>query len=75
MRIDLTKCTADMLVDQAELEARKAALPASPFTPDSQSPWQEIFRERVQPFSEGMVLRGAPEYRDIAHKFTPRDNH
>ena len=76
VRIDLTACSADILVDDAELEARRAALPDRPFTPDSQSPWQEIFRERVGPLSEGMVLRGAPEYQDIARsKGTPRDNH
>ncbi|NNJ67164.1 MAG: dihydroxy-acid dehydratase, partial [Boseongicola sp.] len=76
VRIDLTACSADMLVDEAELEARRAALPDRPYTPESQSPWQEIFRERVGPLSEGMVLRGAPDYQDIARsKGTPRDNH
>lgn len=75
IRIDLNACTANMLVDGAELEARRAALPDRAFTPDSQSPWQEIFRERVRPFSEGMTLRGADEYKDIAHKHMPRDNH
>ncbi len=76
VRIDLKKCTADMLVDNTELEARRAALPERPFAPESQSPWQELFREKVEPFSEGMVLRGAPEYRDIARtKGVPRDNH
>jgi dihydroxy-acid dehydratase len=76
LRIDLKKCTADMLVDAAELEARRAALPERPFAPDSQSPWQEIFREKVEPFSKGMVLRGAPDYQDIARtKGVPRDNH
>ena len=76
VRINLTACSADMLVDEATLQSRGAALPERPFTPESQSPWQEIFRERVGPLSEGMVLRGAPEYRDIARsKGTPRDNH
>ncbi|MDK3072270.1 IlvD/Edd family dehydratase [Sedimentitalea sp. JM2-8] len=75
IRIDLRKCTADMLVDQAELDARRAALPDRPFTPQSQSPWQEIFRQKVRPFSEGMVLEGAPDFQDIAHKSVPRDNH
>ncbi len=76
VRIDLTECTANMLVDEKELERRRAMLPQQPFAPDSQSPWQEIFRERVGPLSEGMVLRGAPEYKDIARsKGTPRDNH
>ena len=76
IRIDLEACSADMLVDDATLQARRSALPDRPFTPESQSPWQEIFRERVGPLSEGMVLRGAPEYQDIARsKGTPRDNH
>ncbi|MEM8630866.1 MAG: IlvD/Edd family dehydratase [Pseudomonadota bacterium] len=75
VRIDLTKCTADMLVDAVELSARKAALPAAAFTPDSQSPWQEIFREKVRPFSEGMTLKGADAYQDIARGHMPRDNH
>ena len=76
VRIDLTACKADMLVDEEELARRRSALPHQPFAPDSQSPWQEIFRERVGPLSEGMVLRGATEYKDIARsKGTPRDNH
>jgi hypothetical protein len=25
--------------------------------------------------SEGMVLKPAVKYRDVAHKFTPRDSH
>jgi dihydroxy-acid dehydratase len=75
VRIDLKACTADMLVDDAELEARRAALPEAPFTPESQSPWQDIFREKVRPFAEGMTLRGADDFKDIARKFMPRDNH
>ena len=76
VRIDLRKCTADMLVDDAELNARRAALPERPFSPESQSPWQDIFREKVEPFSQGMVLKGAPDYQDIARtKGVPRDNH
>ena len=75
LRIDLRKCTADMLLDQAELDKRRAALPDRPFTPESQTPWQEIFRERVEPLSDGMTLRGADAYQDIAHKGLPRDNH
>ena len=76
VRIDLGKCTADMLVDAAELEARRSALPEHPFTPESQSPWQELFREKVEPFSRGMTMRGADAYKDIARtKGVPRDNH
>jgi dihydroxy-acid dehydratase len=76
VRIDLRKCTADILLDAATLDARRKALPERPFSPESQSPWQELFREKVEPFSQGMVLRGAPAYQDIARtKGVPRDNH
>ena len=76
VRIDLKECTADILTDDATLESRRAALPLLPFAPESQSPWQEMFREKVEPFSRGMVLKGAPDYRDIARtKGVPRDNH
>lgn len=75
IRIDLNTCSADMLVEEAELDARRAALPERPFAPESQSPWQEIFREKVQSFDKGMTLEGAHEYRDIGNKYLPRDNH
>lgn len=76
VRIDLRACTANMLVDDAELEQRRAALPDRPFAPESQSPWQEIFREKTAQFAEGMVLKGAPEFQDISRtKGVPRDNH
>ncbi|MCU0912711.1 MAG: dihydroxy-acid dehydratase family protein [Rhodobacteraceae bacterium] len=75
VRIDLNACSADMLVPDDELARRRAALPDRPFTPESQSPWQEMFREKVRPFSEGMTLIGADDYRDIAHRHMPRDNH
>ncbi|WP_308915021.1 IlvD/Edd family dehydratase [Jannaschia sp. LMIT008] len=74
IRIDLKAGTADMLVDAAELDARRAALPDHPFAPESQTPWQEIFRERVEPLSKGMTLRGADAYRGVAGRL-PRDNH
>jgi dihydroxy-acid dehydratase len=65
-----------MLGKEAELEKRRAALPDRPFSPESQSPWQEIFREKTAQFAEGMVLKGAPEFQDIARtKGVPRDNH
>lgn len=77
VRIDLNACTADMLVDGDELNRRRDALDAAGGYdgPPSQSPWQQYFRELVQPFDEGMVLRDAPEYRDIARTGLPRNNH
>ncbi len=77
VRIDLLKCTADMLVPVEELAERARALEAAGGYdhPASQSPWQEIFRERVGRFDEGMTLRGSTDYQDIARKSMPRDNH
>ncbi len=75
VRIDLNTCTANMMLEEAELAARRGALPPHPYTPESQTPWQEIFREKVRPFSEGMTLKGADAYKDIAGKYMPRDNH
>ncbi|WP_299745026.1 IlvD/Edd family dehydratase [uncultured Tateyamaria sp.] len=77
VRIDLKKCTADMLVDDATLQARAEAIMAAGGypVPESQSPWQEIFRDYVGRFDEGMTLRGATKYQDISRKYMPRDNH
>ncbi len=78
IRIDMNRCSADILISDEELEARKAELAAKGGypSPESQSPWQQYFREMVQPFSEGMVLKDAPNYQSIARtKGVPRDNH
>ena len=77
VRIDLKKYKVDMLVSKAELSKRKKELKAKGGfkTPKSQTPWQQYFREKVQPFSEGMVLEDAPNYRGIAQKHIPRNNH
>ncbi|MEM9269489.1 MAG: dihydroxy-acid dehydratase, partial [Pseudomonadota bacterium] len=74
VRIDLKACTANMMISDADLAARRAAFEGYA-GPDSQSPWQEIFRDRVGRFDEGMTLRGSTAYRDIARKGLPRDNH
>ena len=76
VRIDLNKCTADMLVPLDELAERARIFEAEGYPhPENQSPWQQYFREKVGRFDEGMTLKDADQYRDIARKFTPRDNH
>ncbi|NOE16532.1 dihydroxy-acid dehydratase [Ruegeria atlantica] len=77
LRIDLGKGTADMLVSLEELHERARDLEAKGgYTmPPNQSPWQEIFREKVDRLDRGMTLKGAENYRDIARGFMPRDNH
>lgn len=74
VRIDLNACSADIVISDEELAARKAEYDGYDH-PGHQSPWQEYFRGLVEPFSEGMVLRGATKYQSIAKKGIPRDNH
>ena len=45
------------------------------YVPKSQTPWQEIQRGMVGQFDQGMVLKPAVKYRDVAHQAYPRDNH
>lgn len=77
VRIDLNKCTADMLVPLDVLAERARAFEAAGGydAPESQSPWQQYFREKVGRFDQGMILEDADKYQDIARKFMPRDNH
>ncbi len=77
VRIDLGKGTADMLVDADVLAERKATLMAQGGyqVPDSQTPWQQYFREKVGRFDQGMTLQDAPNYQDVARKSHPRDSH
>ena len=81
LRIDLNKRTADILVSEEELEKRRAELQSAladgglGYVPASQTPWQEIQRGIVDQFDQGMVLKPAVKYRDVAHREYPRDNH
>jgi dihydroxy-acid dehydratase len=77
VRIDLNKGTANILVSDAELTARRAALQKDGgyHYPASQTPWQEIQRAMVDQLAEGMVLEPAVKYQRVAQKFVPRDNH
>jgi dihydroxy-acid dehydratase len=77
VRIDLKKGRADILVDEAELTRRRAALEKQggfPYPPH-QTPWQEIQRGMVDQLADGMVLKPAVKYQRVAEKFVPRDNH
>ncbi len=77
VRIDLGKCTADMLVALDELaeRAEKLAAEGGYHGPESQTPWQQYFRELVGGLDKGMTLRDATSYQDIARKGTPRNSH
>jgi dihydroxy-acid dehydratase len=78
VRIDLNKGEANILISDEELQQRRAELDArGGFQyPKHQTPWQEIQRGIVDQFSEGMVLKPAVKYQDVAHVMgVPRDNH
>jgi len=77
LRVDLNKCSVDMLLTEEEMTARYEALRARGgyAYPENHSPWQQYFREMVQPFSDGMILKDADKYQDIGNKFEPRNNH
>jgi dihydroxy-acid dehydratase len=83
VRIDLRKRTADVLLSDEELAARRAELdaalagPGLPYVPRSQTPWQEIQRDLTDQLDKGMVLKPAVKYQDIAHgpDSIARDNH
>ncbi|MEM1362062.1 MAG: IlvD/Edd family dehydratase [Pseudomonadota bacterium] len=77
VRVDLNKGSADILISEEELDARRQALTEAggfPY-PDHQTPWQEIQRGIVDQLSEGMVLKPAVKYQRIAKTFVPRDSH
>jgi dihydroxy-acid dehydratase len=78
VRIDLNKGSADILIDDEELAARRKALAGDGgyAFPGHQTPWQEIQRSMVDQFSEGMVLKPAIKYQRVAQtRGVPRDNH
>jgi dihydroxy-acid dehydratase len=78
IRIDLPQGTANVLISETELSERRRALELQGGYryPESQTPWQEIQRGMVEQLGEGMVLKPAVKYQQIADKFgVPRDSH
>ena len=80
VRIDLNKREANILISDEELAERKREVQGHlsngglSYVPAHQTPWQEIQRSMIDQFQEGMVLKPAVKYRDVA-KIRPRDNH
>lgn len=78
LRVDLRKGTVNVLVDDADMAARRAALEAAGgyAYPASQTPWQAMHRATVAQFDEGMVIKGAADFQRVAQtKGVPRDSH
>ena len=78
VRIDLNKGEADILISEAEIAERRAALEAAGGYkyPKHQTPWQEIQRGIVSQLGEGAILKPAAKYQRIAQtEGLPRDSH
>lgn len=77
LRVDLSTGEVNILLPVEELQKRATDLEAAGGYPlrDSQSPWQQYFRELTGQLSDGMVLRDASNYQKIAAKHRPRHNH
>ncbi len=74
IRVDLKDRSANILIDEAELTARRAALTLPDLV--NQTPWQEIHRRFTGQLETGAVLENAPQYQRVAERFgVPRDNH
>ncbi|MBD8631730.1 dihydroxy-acid dehydratase family protein [Oxalobacteraceae sp. CFBP 8755] len=72
VRVDLVHGRCDVLLSDAELEARKLDTP--PAIPPSQTPWQQIYRATVGQLHTGACMELALPYRAVAGAM-PRHNH
>ena len=78
LRVDLKTRRVDVLLGDAELEVRRAALAAAGgyAYPPSQTPWQEIQRSLVGQLDSGAILEGSEKYQRLAQtQGVPRNNH
>ena len=73
IRVDLDNGRCDALVDETEIARRKAE-DAPPPVLASQTPWEQLYREKTGQLAEGAVLEFALDYRRTSET-TPRHNH
>ncbi|WP_338243500.1 IlvD/Edd family dehydratase [Aurantiacibacter hainanensis] len=73
IRVDLNQGTCNALVDEAEIERRRAE-ESIPSVPEHNTPWEELFRKNTGQLGEGGVMDFAVKYRGTARKL-PRHNH
>ena len=78
LQIDFMKCTANLMIDEQAYEKRleewKKSQSEKSHYPDSQTPWQAIYRQTVTPLAAGACIDLALEYQEVAKK-QPRYNH
>jgi len=72
IRIDINQGTCDALIDEATIARRKREAP--PEVPESQTPWEEIYRATTGQLGEGGVMELALKYQRTS-RTTPRHNH
>ncbi|MCP5150982.1 MAG: dihydroxy-acid dehydratase family protein [Chromatiales bacterium] len=72
IRVDLNAGSIDMVVPEAELAARRAALDLPSL--EHHTPWQEIYRGNVGQLAEGGVLELATKYHKV-RRYIPRHSH
>ena len=72
IRIDMNNRRVDMLVEEAELKARKENSVTQ--CPPDQTPWQNIYRSTVGQLSHGACIELAEAYHAVAEE-VPRHNH
>ncbi|KLI63334.1 IlvD/Edd family dehydratase [Aurantiacibacter marinus] len=73
IRVDLNAGSCNALVEDAEIARRQAEEPA-PRVPESQTPWEELFREKTGQLDRGGTMDFALKYRGTSRKL-PRHNH
>jgi dihydroxy-acid dehydratase len=72
IRIDLEQGRCDALVDEQVIASRRQEPP--PPGPASQTPWEELYREKTGQLADGGVLDFAVRYKGTSER-TPRHNH
>lgn len=78
VRVDLRRREVNMLVSAEEIAQRRKEFEARGgfAQPPSQTPWQEIHREKTGQFDGGAVLESAVKFQRLAQTAgTPRDSH
>ena len=72
IRVDLNTRRVDVLIEDSEIEERHKKLQMN--IPESQTWWQQIYRQHVSSLSTGAVFEDMVAYKDIAKKI-PRHSH
>ncbi len=74
IEVDLNTRTVNLLIDDEEMTQRRREW--TPNAPPSQTPWQELYRQRVGQLSTGGCLEPATlQLRVIARSGEPRHSH